>query len=79
VRESASGAAEFSGLLDACAWLALGAGVTNLIAGVNLSRCEAYQCMLSCGFRTAMQGVAMHKPNEPGYSRPGLFIIDDWR
>jgi len=26
-----------------------------------------------------MQGVTMHRPNEPGYSRPGAFVIDDWR
>ena len=26
-----------------------------------------------------IQGVTMHRPNEPGYSRPGLFVLDDWR
>jgi hypothetical protein len=31
------------------------------------------------GFRTAIQGVAMHKDNDPGYCRPGAYIIDDWR
>jgi hypothetical protein len=24
-------------------------------------------------------GVAMQKPNEPGYNRPDVFAIDDWR
>jgi hypothetical protein len=23
--------------------------------------------------------VTMHRPNEPGYNRPGVYIIDDWR
>ena len=31
------------------------------------------------GFRTQIQGVTMHRPNEPGHSRPGLFVLDDWR
>ncbi len=31
------------------------------------------------GFRTEFQGVAMHHPNEEGYSRPGVYVIDDWR
>jgi len=31
------------------------------------------------GFRTEVSAVALHRPNEPGYSRPGLFVLDDWR
>ena len=31
------------------------------------------------GFKTQLQGVTMHRPNEPGYSRAGLFVLDDWR
>jgi hypothetical protein len=49
------------------------------LAGVNLAREEAYRHMLSSGFRTQIQGVAMHRPNEAGYSRSGLFMLDDWR
>jgi hypothetical protein len=26
-----------------------------------------------------LQGVGMHRPNEPGYSRPDVWAIDDWR
>jgi hypothetical protein len=37
------------------------------------------QMMLARGFRTDFQGVAMHKPNEPGYNKPGIYLIDDWR
>jgi len=75
-----SGAAErFAALLDACAGLAIATGMLNIVAGVNLAREEAYRAMLARGFRTQIQGVTMHRPNEPGYSRPGLFVLDDWR
>lgn len=26
-----------------------------------------------------MQGVAMQRPNEPGYNREDMYLIDDWR
>jgi hypothetical protein len=35
--------------------------------------------MLQHGFRTDIQGVAMHKPDSPAYNRPGVFVVDDWR
>jgi hypothetical protein len=69
----------FDALIDACATLAHAEGVPNLLAGVNLAREEAYRQMLRRGFRTMIQGVTMHRPNEPGYSRPGLYVLDDWR
>jgi hypothetical protein len=69
----------FVALLDACAGLAIAKGMTSVVAGVNTAREEAYRAMLGRGFRTQIQGVTMHRPNEPGYSRPGLFVLDDWR
>ncbi len=48
-------------------------------AGVNLSRSQAYRQMLRRGFRTDIQGVAMHRPDSPGYNRPDVFVVDDWR
>jgi GNAT superfamily N-acetyltransferase len=69
----------FAALLDACAELAVAAGMTTVLAGVNLAREEAYRAMLRRGFRTQIQGVTMHRPNEGSYSRPGLFVLDDWR
>jgi GNAT superfamily N-acetyltransferase len=79
VREGPGAAAVFTDLLDSCAGFSARAGITTLVAGVNLGRYESYRCMLSRGFRAAMQGVAMHRPNEAGYSRPDVFVIDDWR
>src|SRR5262245_61101095 len=79
VRPGPLTAERFAALLDACAGLARDAGMPNVLAGVNLAREEAYQQMRTRGFRTMIQGVTMHRPNEPGYSVPGLFVLDDWR
>ena len=66
-------------MLDATEAFAVAAGMPKLLAGMNLARHEAYQHMLARGFRTAIQGVNMHRRNEPGYCRPGIYVIDDWR
>ncbi len=75
-----SGAEErFAALLDACGALGAEVGMASLLAGVNLAREEAYRHMVARGFHAEIQGVTMHRPNEAGYSRPGLYVIDDWR
>src|ERR1700687_5640327 len=73
VRPGPNAEDRFAPLLDACAAPAVAAGLTTGVAGVNLAREEAYRTMLGRGFRTQIQGVPMHRPNKPGYSRPGLF------
>jgi len=65
--------------LDACEEMAAAEGLSRLVAGVNMARHEAYRQMMAHGFRTDYQGVAMQRPNEPGYNRPGVYVIDDWR
>ena len=79
VRPGPTARQEFDHLLQTCETLAAAAGLASLEAGVNLGRHEAYRAMLMSGFQTAFQGVAMHRPNEPGYSRPDVYLIDDWR
>lgn len=69
----------FEQLLDVCEALAAERGMTRLEAGVNLAREQAYRQMLKVGFRTDIQGVTMHRPNEPAYSRSEVYLIDDWR
>ena len=69
----------FNSLLDACEELASTRQVARLGAGVNTARHEAYRQMLARGFRTDMQGVVMSRPNEAGYNRPGVYLLDDWR
>lgn len=77
---SGSGAeARFASLLDGCAALAQTVGMKDVVAGVSTGREEAYRSMLSRGFRARMHVVTMHRPNEPGYNRPGCFVLDDWR
>jgi GNAT superfamily N-acetyltransferase len=79
VRATPSAQQDYGRLLDACEALALSVGMPALLAGANLARHEAYQFLVARGFRAAIQGVTMHQRNEPGYSRPGVYIIDDWR
>jgi GNAT superfamily N-acetyltransferase len=79
VRDTPSAATDYERLLDACEALAVAVGMPTLLAGANLARHEAYQALLARGFRTAVQGVNMHRHNDPGYCRPGAYVIDDWR
>jgi hypothetical protein len=79
VRQGPTAEDHFAGLLDACGALAVAIGMPTLLAGVNLAREEAYRHMVACGFRTKISGVTMHRPNDWGYSRPGIYILDDWR
>jgi GNAT superfamily N-acetyltransferase len=75
-----SGAAEaFERLLDACEALAASRGLSRLVAGVNTARRDAYRRMLARGFRADLVGVAMERPDEPGYNRPDVYAVDDWR
>jgi ribosomal protein S18 acetylase RimI-like enzyme len=66
-------------LLDACGAYAAAVGMPNLSAGANMARHEAYRHLVARGFRAEIQGVSMHRHNDPGYCRPGIYIIDDWR
>ena len=69
----------FDRLLDACEVLAAERGLQRIEAGVNLGRSGAYRRMLQRGFRTEIQGVAMHRPDSAAYNRPDIFLVDDWR
>lgn len=79
VRSGPDAPQAFARLLRACDALAAERGLIALEAGINLGRHEAYRALLAAGFRTQFQGVAMHRPNEPGYNRPDVYLIDDWR
>ena len=78
-RARADAEQNFSRLLDACEEMASSQNLSRLSAGVNTARHEAYRGMLARGFRTELLGVVMDKPNEAGYNRPGVYVIDDWR
>lgn len=78
VRGGAGAGGRFDKLLDACDSFAAGRGAT-LEAGVNLARVDAYRRMRAHGYRVTTQGVAMHRPHGPGFSRADAWVIDDWR
>ena len=79
VRSGPTSGELFDRLLDGCEALAVAQGMARLEAGVNMARHHAYRKMLERGFRTDIEGVAMHRPNEPGYNQPEVYLIDDWR
>ena len=65
VRPGQAGEARFAALLDGCSALAQAAGMSNVLAGVNMAREAAYRHMLAREFRSRMHVVTMHRPNEP--------------
>lgn len=71
--------ARFGTLLDACESLAVDNGADHIELGVNAARHEAYAAVMARGYRVGLVGVSMHRANDEGYSRPGTWLIDDWR
>jgi GNAT superfamily N-acetyltransferase len=66
-------------LLQALEDLATRKGIRHLVAGVSTERRAAYGVLLNAGFREALLGVAMHRPDDNGYNRADALIIDDLR
>ena len=79
VRPGQSSSVYFDRLLDACEYFAKSQELSRITAGMNVGRHNAYRKMIEHNFRTDMQGVAMHKPNEAGYNTEDTYVIDDWR
>lgn len=77
VRPGAAG--DFTALLDACETLAARRGAQRIIAGTNMAREPAYRIMRARGYRAEIVGVAMLRPAQPGWNRPEIFALDDWR
>jgi predicted N-acetyltransferase YhbS len=77
-RPGGEASGNFERVLDAVDAYAAERGAA-VAAGVNLGREDAYRRMIARGFRTAIQGVAMHRPNEDAYNRRGAYVLDDWR
>jgi hypothetical protein len=79
VRSGGAASRQFEQLLSACEHFDSGQRAERLVAGANMGRDEAYRIMVGRGFRADLQGVAMHKDNDPGYNRSGVYILDYWR
>ncbi len=69
----------FDRLLAVCESFAKSQQLSRVTAGVNLGRHNAYRKMIEHHFRTDLQGVTMHKPNEAGYNTENIYVVDDWR
>ncbi|HEY1341238.1 MAG TPA: GNAT family N-acetyltransferase [Bryobacteraceae bacterium] len=79
VRSGGGARSRFERLVGACGALAVQRDLRRVVAGMNLARSEAFQALAGLGFRVDFQGIAMERPNEPGYNRPDVYAIDDWR
>jgi hypothetical protein len=79
VRPGIQAGNQFEQLLDLCEAYGATQKTLRLVAGVNTSHDAAYLRMVARRFRAEIIGIVMHKPNEPGYNRPDVFILDDWR
>jgi N-acetylglutamate synthase-like GNAT family acetyltransferase len=79
VRPSQDSSTNFDHLLAVCELFATSQQLSRVTAGVNLGRHNAYRKMIEHHFRSDLQGVAMHKPNEAGYNTEDTYVIDDWR
>lgn len=78
-RRGPNAARDFRRLIEAANDFAYRHGATRLSAAVNMGCMQAYQLMIAAGFRTTMQGVAMHRPWIDIYDRPDVFALEDWR
>lgn len=79
VRPDAASPETFDRLLDACDALAASRGAGVLLVGVDLGTRAAYRHLLARGFRTEMQGVALHRPDGVGYLTRDALVLGDWR
>ena len=77
-RAGADAGTRFERFLDAVEAYAASRGAA-VHAGVNVGREAAYRRLLGRGYRTVIQGVAMHRPNATAYARPDVYVLDDWR
>jgi GNAT superfamily N-acetyltransferase len=78
-RSGPSARQHFDRLISACETFARSRGAGRLVVGVNAARHDAYRALIGRHFRTLLQGVAMLRPNDPGWNRPDCFVLDDWR
>ncbi|MDJ0616824.1 MAG: GNAT family N-acetyltransferase [Calothrix sp. MO_192.B10] len=76
---AATSAAAFEQLIDECEILAATLGVFFLVAGIDTACVDAYRRIMARQFRIQNFSVSMHKPNQSGYNRPDVYVIEDKR
>lgn len=78
-RAGAGADGRFARLLAAVESYAGSRGAGTVVAGVSTARRGAYRMMLDEGYRAALVGVTMHRPDDGAYHHPDAWVIDDWR
>ena len=53
-------------------------GAARFVACTNAAR-GSYGVLKDYGFRAFMNGIVMMQRNDPGFHRPEVFALDDWR
>lgn len=76
---AAKGAEAFEQLIDECEALTMMLGISSLVAGVDTACVDAYRRIIAKKFRPSVLSVSIHKPNQAGYSRPDVYVIEDRR
>ncbi len=66
-------------LLDACEELGREIAAGRLQMGINAANTALYESVLRRGFRIALTGIAMQRPNRPGFCTPDRWVMGDWR
>lgn len=79
VGQGSTARSRMEALLKATESHALSVGARQIEAGVNTSHQEAFRLLRDHGYRVGFIGVAMQSPNEEGYHRTGVMVLDDWR
>ena len=76
---AAKSAEAFEQLIEECETLTLILGMSSLVAGVDTACVDAYHFLIARKFRLSVLSVSIHKPNQAGYSRPDVYVIEDRR
>lgn len=76
---AAQSAEAFEQLIDECETLTVISGMSSLVAGVDTACVDAYRLLIARKFRIQFLSVSIHKPNQRGYSRPDVYVIEDKR
>lgn len=79
VRWGNNAAEAFERLLDECEILSAIVGMSSLVAGVDTACYDAYNRVLARKYNIEIIVLSMHQPNEPGYSRGDVYILNDRR
>lgn len=70
---------DFDRLLSACESFAASRSADWLDVGLSFACSDAMRRITAAGFRAGLQGVTMHRPDEPAYHRADAYVLSDWR